>query len=251
MTPLSCGEVRDLIAAVIDGELPADERRAVEDHLTGCPECARAYEAQEGLRARLHGAGTYAVPPGLEARVRAALDAETRRAPVRPWQSYTRLAASYVLAAGLGAAVAAGALGRVDATDRAARDVVSAHVRALVTEQPVQVASSDSHTVRPWFAGKITFAPNVKDTTAQGYPLIGGRLDYIAEHRAAAMIYQRRQHKITVFALPEAQAMAAGAFEATRDGYNVVSWREGGFSYCAVSDLNRTELRQFAGLLGG
>ena len=118
MTPLSCGEVRDLIAAVIDGELPADERRAVEDHLTGCPECARAYEAQEGLRARLHGAGTYAVPPGLEARVRAALDAQTRRAPVRPWQSYTRLAASYVLAAGLGAAVAAGALARSVASTR-------------------------------------------------------------------------------------------------------------------------------------
>ena len=127
------------------------------------------------------------------------------------------------------------------------REVVSAHVRSLLQDSPFQVASSDTHTVKPWFSGRIDFSPAVKDLTAEGFPLLGGRIDYIGERRVAALVYRRRQHAVNVFLWP-----STGTGEPGHDalkGYNLLAWNSGGMTYWAISDLNGEELQQLQALL--
>ena len=133
--------------------------------------------------------------------------------------------------------------------DRIARDVAAAHIRSLLQDSPVQVASSDQHTVRPWFAGRADFAPDVKDLAQDGFPLIGGRLDYIAERRVAAAVYKRRLHVINVFMWPSTATADSAPQIDTRNGYNLLSWSRNGVAYWAASDLNADELRQLQRLL--
>ena len=128
------------------------------------------------------------------------------------------------------------------------RDVLAAHVRALLQDSPIQVASSDAHTVKPWFAGRIDFSPEVKDLAADGFPLLGGRLDYVGGRRVGAVVYKRRLHTISVFMWPTAKPDAP-AQAMTRNGYNLVSWNRHGLTYWAVSDLNAGDLAQLVGLL--
>src|SRR5262249_27387419 len=129
----------------------------------------------------------------------------------------------------------------------AVRDVVSAHVRGLALEQFGSVRSGDPHSVRPWFTGKIGFAPRVTDLAEDGFPLLTGRVDHVAGHPAAALVYGRRQHRITLFVAPgnAPRTLATDSL----NGYNVESWQADGFRYDAVSDLNRGELASFAALL--
>jgi anti-sigma factor RsiW len=127
------------------------------------------------------------------------------------------------------------------------RDLVSAHVRGLTLEEFGAVRSGDPHAVRPWFSGKLGFAPRVADLTADRFPLLGGRVDHVAGHPAAALVYGRRQHRITLFVAPRESGIAAASDRL--HGYNVESWQADGFRFDAVSDLNRHELAAFAVLL--
>jgi anti-sigma factor RsiW len=129
------------------------------------------------------------------------------------------------------------------------RDVVSAHARSLLQESPVQVASSQSHTVKPWFNGRIEFAPSVKDLTDKGFPLVGGRVDVVGGQRVATLVYKRRLHVINVFIWPAADSTSPGTTRAAVQGYNTVSWTVGGLTYWAISDLNARELAELQGLL--
>lgn len=245
MIRMDCGEVRELLHVYEDDELPASERAEVARHLHECADCSEALAALRSLRARIKGAGTFATPAGLEDRVRLAIGiaAERRVAPSRT--RFAALAASHVVVAALGALVAAALVSRSDNRTVIARDVVAAHVRSLLGEQIVQVASAETHTVKPWFAGRVPFAPEVVDLIQRDFPLIGGRLDYILERPAVAIVYGRRKHRINLFILPERQAGSSADFEAVRDGYNVVVWQQAGFAYFAASDLNAPELREF------
>ena len=129
------------------------------------------------------------------------------------------------------------------------RDVVSAHARSLLQESTVQVASSQSHTVKPWFNGRIEFAPSVKDLTDRGFPLIGGRVDFVGGQRVATLVYKRRLHFINVFIWPEAEDASPGPMPTAVQGYNTVSWTAGGLTYWAISDLNARELAELQALL--
>lgn len=128
-------------------------------------------------------------------------------------------------------------------------DVVAAHVRSLLQNSTIQVASSDSHTVRPWFNGKVEFAPPVKDLTADGFPLAGGRLDFVDGHRVATLVYRHGPHTISVFVWPEAAGSGGARPLAQVDGLNVLSWTKDGMVWWAVSDMQSGELRELRALL--
>jgi anti-sigma factor RsiW len=237
--------------AYLDGELASREAREFETHLKDCRECARLRDSRDAL-----GAAIRAEVPGLHApdvlrkRVRAALSsaagtpANRRTMPPLGWRSLA-LAASLAL-------VAVGTW-RV-ASDRAAGEalteqVLTSHVRSLMPGHLTDVVSSDQHTVKPWFNGKLDFSPAVYDFAGRGYPLIGGRLDYVAGRPVAALVYGRRQHLINVFLWPPSRGPASGADVSVRQGYHLLHWITPQYTYWAVSDLGLGELHEFAQLV--
>jgi anti-sigma factor RsiW len=127
--------------------------------------------------------------------------------------------------------------------------VVANHVRSLLASQLVDVVSSDQHTVKPWFDGKIDFAPEVRDLSANGFPLVGGRLDYLDGKTVAALVYHRNKHPINLFITPALTSRSTSPTATNRRGYNVLAWTNNGMKYWAVSDLNQAELREFTDLL--
>ena len=130
-------------------------------------------------------------------------------------------------------------------------DVVSDHVRSMMADHLTDVATSDRHTVKPWLSAHLDLSPVVKDLAAEGYPLVGGRLDYVDGHRAAAMVYRRDKHVINLFAFVGSDRSDAALTQESRDGFNIVRWRMGGLSYVAVSDVEAAQLAAFARLVEG
>jgi anti-sigma factor RsiW len=196
--------------------------------------------------------GRYKAPPGLERRLRQSLARERPSAWSRLWASFNR--AAPLVASFAGGAFLASALwltqgAALDAAE-VEQQVVASHVRSLMADHLTDVASSDRHTVKPWFTGKLDFAPPVVDLAAQGFPLVGGRLDYVQERPVAALVYQRHGHTINVFVMPtrEARFGKPRAGEANH-GYAIEQWQAGGMRFWAVSDLGADELRAFAALL--
>lgn len=254
---MNCERTRALLGAHLDRELDAVNDRDLQEHLRGCARCLRAAEQQEQMKRLVRGAARYhRAPAGLEARIRATLSGAPADAPpesggrnrgsagfawFRPWAGGLAAAAAMVLAMWTGSAVTS----RRAAADYQAEELVSAHVRSLLGTHLTDVLSSDQHTVKPWFDGKVDFAPPVRDLAAEGFPLAGGRVDYVAGHAAAALVFQRNKHFINVFVWPAAAGAAPAPGERTLRGYNLISWRQGDLALCAVSDLNTPELREF------
>jgi anti-sigma factor RsiW len=244
---MRCASAHDLLESYLDGELDPRLKAEIEDHLAGCSSCtethSRLRELQTDIRAQ---APYYNAPADLQQRVREALgqSAKNESAAQRPpyWQ-WMAIAASLLLAVSLAWNVSLfRSRGEV-----MAQNVLSSHVRSLIGTHLLDVPSSDRHTVKPWFNGRLDFAPDVKDLASQGFPLVGGRIEYIAGHPAAALVYQRRQHVINLFTWPsESAGNSVGALD--RQGFHLLQWNNGGMTYWAVSDLNLTELQQFANL---
>lgn len=249
MTRMDCSEIHDLLQGYVDDELSATERASVDAHLEACPNCAAALAELRSLRSRIRAAGTFAMPAHLAGRARAAIGIASEDARKASWRRIAALAASHAAVGLLGAAVVWWALLQKDWNEDSAQNVVAAHVRSLMTQQLVQVASSDTHTVRPWFAGKVPFSPDVLDLATLGFPLAGGRVDHVLGRSAAALVYDRRKHRINVFIVPDEAGRISSTFRATRSGYNIVAWRQGGMAHFAVSDLNLGELAEFAAAL--
>ena len=242
MTRVDCGEVRDLLTAYLDDELPVAERTPVKDHLAACPECASALAAQAALRARIRTAGTFDMPASLELKVRDRLgvvDLEKSKGRRR-----LLLAGSHLIAASLGALVLYGAMTRTTSTDRIVRDALTAHARAMMSGNAVQVASNDQHTVKPWLSARMPFSPPISDVRPSDFPLLGGRIDVLGDRPAAVAVYGRRMHRIDVFMQPRDASAIGPDLTLVRNGYTVVTWRSGDFAFLAISDLNVSELRQ-------
>lgn len=239
---MNCDDARALVDACVDGELDLVRQMEIDAHVEGCPSCGRLYGARRTMQSALRTSGLYFhAPARLERRVRAAAG----RHPLFQvrWPGLAAAAAILVLAV-------SGALifrSRQAATDLLAQEVVSSHVRSLLPGHLTDVVSSDQHTVKPWFAGKIDFSPPVVDLRDQGFPLVGGRLDYVGGRTVAALVYQRRQHVLNVFLWPS--TAQSSREEGHAHGYNLVHWSRGGMAGWAVSDLNTAELTQFVRLL--
>jgi anti-sigma factor RsiW len=251
---MTCELVQPFLDAYVDGELDTADRFKVEAHLTYCDACTRRRGRLEALRSAIAAAPRYTAPDALRQRIHSGLR-DSSPSPIAPgrvmmkpifdWR-WAAIAASVLLAAV--------ALWQIQLRPRQnpetliAREVVSSHVRSLMANHLVDEPSSDQHTVKPWFAGKLDFSPVVKNLDAQGFMVAGGRLDYLDNRPVAAIVYRRRQHVINLFAWPSPQGSAEPRDSTTVNGYNTVSWRSGGMRYWAVSDLNRNELESFARL---
>jgi anti-sigma factor RsiW len=245
---MTCDEVKPLLNARMDEEIDPIQRAALDAHVETCQSCASELDELRSVSHTIRGdMSYYKAPPDLRNRVRFALrgseylDKKARRIDWRVWGA---VAAGVFLCA---SATAPFLINVRNQSQLVAEEFLSAHERALVGRS-VDVVSSDQHTVKPWFNGKIPFSPPVTDLRAEGFPLEGGRVDYAGDRPVAALVYSRRLHRIDVFVRPSAgQKTPPAHFE--RNGYNEISWEKENFLFTAVSDLNNPELAAFAGLL--
>jgi anti-sigma factor RsiW len=244
---MHCREAQALLDAYVDRELDVVQDLAIAAHLQTCQRCTLQHDALLALRAALHTGGAYFVPPAhVHRRIRRTL---------RYTGSGKRWRSSWVgLAAGIIGALALGGVLLWQHTpavpsEPLAREVVANHVRSLMVDHLTDLASSDSHTLKPWFSNKLDFAPPVIDLTAQGFSLVGGRLEYLHERPAAAIVYQRRRHLINVLITPASASLRGTAPPMLQQGYHLWHWTTAGMAYWVVSDLNRQELGDFVQLL--
>jgi anti-sigma factor RsiW len=248
-------EARLMIHAYLDNELDAGASLHLLEHLQSNPADAGELSRQAQLKQLLRDkAPRHTLPDAVRARILAAVpnSDSARPAPAQPrplatpaWRGLPMaLAASLLLALGGGF----GAIWQNHASKLASLTaaVVSSHVRALQAGQLTQVATSNLHTVKPWFDGKLDYSPQVRDLSASGFVLEGGRLDVVQAHPVAALVYRRRLHAINLFQWPADRTVSAPALDETDDGYALVHWTQAGMSYWAVSSLNPAEMDEFA-----
>jgi anti-sigma factor RsiW len=233
-----CSEVERDLDPYIDRELSADSAAAVHEHLSTCASCRQLVADRDALGRLVRSAPYYEAPDRLRARVAGQVQ-QPRSA--RHWIT---LAAAAVLVVSIGGGIAF-VRSMSLRSDAVLDDVVNGHVRSLMAEHLFDVRSTDQHTVKPWFLGKLDFAPPVVDLASLGYPLLGGRLDYLSGRPVAALVYQRQRHTINVFVWP-ASGANRGVSERTIRGFHVRNWVRDGMSFFAVSDLNDAELTEFA-----
>jgi anti-sigma factor RsiW len=248
---MQCGDVLERLSAFLDDEIDPVGSREIQQHLDGCPTCTDALGRMKGLGGRLRAeAPYYPASDSLRARVSRAAwsDASRGRDAGRRTGFVSR---GWLSAAAALVAVAGGTwlFTSFQLAGAMEREVVSSHIRSLMASHLMDVASTDQHTVKPWFNGKLDFSPPVTDLSTAGYPLIGGRLDYLRGRAVAALVYQRRKHLINVFAWPDEGALDREAPPRTQQGYHVIHATHGGMAYWIVSDLNSEELSTFAQLL--
>jgi anti-sigma factor RsiW len=246
---MNCAESRLLLHAYTNAELDLVRSLDVEQHLQTCHACATESRSLLSLRSALRTAEfTHHAPQSLRNKVRQiARTPDEKPRPIRaPWLWQWLAAGATALALLTLLLRPAG----VSDHDLLANEIVSSHVRSLMPGHLTDVVSSDQHTVKPWFNGKLDFAPDVKDFAAQGFPLAGGRLDYLNGRAVAALVYHRNQHLINVFVWPVDRAGGAKATVENRRGYNLINREANGLHHVLVSDLNAGELGELADLIG-
>jgi len=244
----------------LDGELDLATDVEVQRHIAECVRCGGEYAVLRSMRTRLRNEDfRFRAPGALKERIRDAIPTSAPRTLPRlsayqaqrgPWMTRAiRFAVPMAIGAMLALLIVPRALSP-SADQRLAREVVTSHVRSLMAEHLMDVASTDQHTVKPWFNGKLDFSPPVTDFAKDGFPLVGGRLDYIDGRPVAALVYQRNKHVINVFMWPSLRAGSNGAEKIeTENGYNIDGLIASGMNCWVVSDLNRQELDKFAALL--
>jgi anti-sigma factor RsiW len=230
-----------LLNAYLDGELDAIEARAFEERLAGNPALTGEVEARRALRAALRADLAEDLP---SSELRRRIMPEQRPAMMPQLRSWGALAASFLMGAILAGGLSLGLLEQQTGGDIAGQ-VVSAHIRSLMAPQATDVLSSDHHTVKPWFDGKIAFAPAVVDLGSKGFPLVGGRIDVVGLEPAASLVYSAGKHLISLTEMPNKQGIGAPTEARSEHGYLALSWSDGGISYWAVSDASAAELRSF------
>lgn len=247
---MDCRAASDLVHRYNDGEVGHATAAEIDSHVETCAACRQLYGRHRALQRMVrHSATRYTAPPDLAERIGAALHTAPAAAPAPPsrWRA-AALAASILLSAGLSSGITWMVMSSRPPPGLT-QELVASHVRSLMADHLTDVASSDQHTVKPWFNGRIDVSPPVRDLAAEGFPLVGGRLDYIGGRPAAALVYRRNQHVINLFAWPAGPEAADGEAAIERQGYNLRHWREGGAEFWIVSDLNPGELDTFERLI--
>lgn len=248
---MDCRQAREWAALSLDRELEARSEGALAEHMASCADCRAFRQQQEGVLATVRLATYYRADASLRARIVGALPA-TDRSPIErsKWRRYVWPMLTGAIAATCVALVLALFLPlQISSDDRLLDQLVASHARAMLTNHVIDVASSDQHTVKPWFNGKVDFSPPVGDLADHGFPLLGGRLDYLDHRLVAVLVYSRRQHVIDVFIWPAEAAVDSKLAPKSAQGYHVVGKTSAGMRLLAVSDVDPGELQQFIDLL--
>jgi anti-sigma factor RsiW len=239
---MTCDEAEILLHALLDGELDAGHAREIEEHLAGCPRCAAQFRAFRDMHKAMSDADLrHVAPPALRRRIEAAL-------PQPRMTSRRSLLQGFAFGSAVSALAATGLVAIVlhhDDEQRIMAEVVSAHIRSLQAGHLTDVVSTDQHTVKPWFNGKLDVAPPVIDLATQGFTLIGGRLDSVDARALGAVVYRRRSHVINLFVGQGAGAERRAPRTEAVQGFNIRRWSERGLNYWAVSDIGADELAEF------
>ena len=244
---MNCENTQKLLDGYADGELDLVNHLQIERHLQDCPSCALEYKNRQTLKSAFRDDSLYfRAAPDLKKRVRTTLQREVKQdQPAGKFWQWRWLA----LATSFAAVVVLSLVffqARPTDDELLAQEIVSAHIRSMMANHLTDVPSSDNHTVKPWFDGKLDFAPPVIDLAAQGFPLVGGRLDYAGSRPVAALVYQRHQHFVNLFVFPTTNNSDGENKMSVRQGYNLIRWNKSGMTFWAVSDLNLGELQEFA-----
>jgi anti-sigma factor RsiW len=253
---MRCDHARELLGAYVDQELSNDEHTSVAAHIHSCVGCSESLGDIKRTSKAIAELGRRPAPRALAPAIRRRLAGAPMqelggqrlppwRIPSGLWRQATALAACCVLSVALTWWVMT-STAQMHAVQQ---EIVVAHIRSLLQDSPIQVASSDSHTVKPWFAGRVDFAPEVNDLTAEGFPLLGGRLDYVNQRRVGTLVYRRRQHIVNVFMWGAPDTEDISPTLATRNGYNLLVWTKGAVTYWAISDVAVDELKRLQRLL--
>jgi len=254
---VSCKLTERFVPGYLDGELDLSRTIEMETHLLACEDCARELAKQKALRGTLQRSSlAYAAPDALRARIQSSLHAATPEAKPEPasvWRPFQFLRWSSAFAVLALCAVVAwqlvpGLRGPAG-IEQLTAEVLDSHVRSLEATHLMDLVSTDQHTVKPWFDGKLDFSPPVEDLASDDFPLVGGRLDYLGGRQVAALIYQRRKHFINVFVWPDGNASNSIQVPESRQGYNLMRWSGEGFQFWAVSDVSTQDLSEFVRLL--
>jgi len=244
---MTCQQAKPLIDLYADGELEAASIQEVEQHIQGCSSCALAWRNLQSLKKTLKQDALYfTAPAGLRQRIQAELPSPEKAVPQRlAWRwNWLTTAMSGAFAVCL-AVLLAVTQSSPSSEQLIAQEIVSSHVRSLMADHIMDVVSTDQHTVKPWFNGKLDFSPPVKDLAAQEFPLVGGRLDYIGGHSVAALVFKRHKHIINLFIWPVQDPASTAIPIAPNQGYHVIHWTDAGMTFWTVSDLNEKELMEF------
>ena len=251
---MNCDLNRTVLHGYLDGELDATRSAEFERHLEGCRECATALGAEESLRSSLQHSNLYEkVPAGFRKKIRASLDAATAspvniRIPAWRWRA---AAAGILLVASISwyAWTLRPLKNSSQTVPFTAAEMIDAHIRSLQPGHLTDIASTDQHTVKPWFNGKLAYVPPVKDFSDEGFQLIGARLDALSGQNVAALVYARRKHIINVFVMPTKEPDTQIHEPGLRQGYQWRHWRRQGMEYCAVSDVSDADIYELAQLI--
>jgi anti-sigma factor RsiW len=242
---MNCQQAQPLLSAYADGELDAQNAMELERHISQCAECAERRRGIQTLRSAFQSQGLYeCAPSSLRMSIESALDDEADEMPrMRTLRgSWLSLAAALAIIAGTAAVLT---IRSSNHSSPMARAVVDSHIRSTLADHLVDVVSSDQHTVKPWFQGKLDYSIDVRDLADQGFPLSGGRLDYLDGRTVAALVYLRGKHPINLFVWPQARGENAINEEVQMQGFHVIAWTQSGMEYWAVSNLSEQELRAF------
>jgi anti-sigma factor RsiW len=239
------------LSGYLDGELLADQLQDVEAHLLQCRDCKAVYEVMlENQRKLRQEAPHHAASALLRSRIVGRIRGEATAGRARPrvgvrwWGAVAAMAFTAVFAVTLTLK-----LEHPRSSEALAEEIAASHVRSLIGDRLADVASSDQHTVKPWFSGKLDFSPPVRDFVDEGFPLVGGRVDYIGKRRVAVLVYRRRQHLIDVYVWPADGRAASGLDGQTIDGFHIERAIGDGMAFVGISDVNRDDLRHLMALL--
>lgn len=251
---MTCAECLENLGPFIDGELPPDEAALIQEHLGSCADCAAAHRRLVDTSSKLKGGlMRYEAPDVLKARIRASLAESARESPSQRGlvptprgRAWPRMVAAAAAVAIVSSGLTFEAVRQRGSANSVEQQVLTSHIRSLMPGHLTDVASNDQHNVKPWFNGRVNVSPDVPRLDSLGFPLIGGRLDYIDGHNAAAVVYTRRQHVINVYSWPASGPASQPPASMSANGYHLIRATHNGLEVWIVSDLNRAELEDFA-----